>query len=40
MDSQRSKNQAVYVDILSKNKKDIKWLLLFGTVSLAFGFGL
>ena len=38
LDIQRSKTQAMYVNILQKNKKDISGLILFGVISISFGF--
>ena len=39
LDNERAKNQAVYINILQKNKKDVGGLLFFGIVALSFGFG-
>lgn len=40
LDNLKSKTQAMYVNILQKNKKDVTGLLLFGSLALSYGFGI
>ena len=39
LDIQRSKTQAMYVNILYKNRKDVSSLIMFGVIAIGFGFG-
>jgi hypothetical protein len=39
LDTQRSKTQGMYVNILQKNKKDVTGLIMFGTIAISYGFG-
>ena len=39
LDIHRSKTQALYVNILRKNQKDVTNLILFGLIALSYGFG-
>jgi hypothetical protein len=40
LDNMKSKTQAMYVNILQKNKKDVTSLLVFGSMALSYGFGI
>ena len=39
LDNLKSKTKAIYVNILEKNKKDVGFLLISGSLSLSYGFG-
>jgi len=39
LDIQKSKTDAISVNILQKNKKDVTGLLVFGVIALCYGFG-
>ena len=40
MDVQKSKTQAIYVNILQKNRKDVTGLVIFGLIALSYGFSI
>ena len=40
MDIQKSKTQAIYVNILQKNRKDVTGLIIFGVIALSYGFSI
>jgi hypothetical protein len=40
LDLQRSKISGMFVNVLQKNKKDVRGLIAFGVISLMYGFGM
>jgi len=40
LDNARSKSKAMYVSIIEKNKKDVRFLVLFGILPVSYGIGI